>query len=159
MKVQPFENVKNQIGYCGIWCGSCVVGNGGLRELTKRYGEIVKNYGLEDWAPRNFDFKEFLKGIASIQAVPHCQGCLKGGGRTNCEMRACASNKKIGDCSECDEPKACKNNEILQHMRTGALAAGLFVKTKKTDPQRLVREWTSELKTKWPSCILFLQDR
>jgi len=91
--------------------------------------------------------------------MPHCQGCLKEGGRTNCELRACASNEKIDDCSECDEPKVCKNKEILKHMRTGALAAGLFVKTKKTDPQRLVRKWVSELKTKWPSYILFPQDR
>jgi len=132
LKVKPFENVKNQIGFCGIWCGSCVVGNGALRELTKRYEEIIKNYGLKDWASKDFDFKEFMKGLASIQAMPLCQGCLRGDGKPNCEIRNCASNKNITDCSQCDQPTACKNSETLQKMRTGASNAGLFVKTEMT---------------------------
>jgi len=154
LKVNPFENVKNQIGFCGIWCGSCVAGNGTLRELTKKYEEIVKRYGLEEWAPKDFDFKEFAKGLASIQAMPLCQGCLKGDGRSNCEMRACASNKKINDCSQCDQPTNCKNLETLQKMRTGALQAGLLVKTEDVDRQGLIEKWISELKSKWPTCIL-----
>jgi len=155
LKVNTFENVKNQIGFCGIWCGSCVVGNGALRELTKRYEEIIKNYGLEGWAPKEFDFKEFAKGLVSIQNMPLCPGCLKGGGRENCEMKACASNKKINDCSECDQPTHCKNPETLRKMRTGALQAGLFVKTKDADRKSLMEKWIYELKSKWPSCILF----
>ena len=155
MKAKPFENVKNQIGFCGIWCGSCVAGNGTLRELTKGYEEIVEKYGLEEWAPKDFDFKEFMKGLASIQAMPSCRGCLKGDGRSNCEMRACASNKNITDCSQCDQPTACKNLETLQKMRTGANRAGLYVKTENVDRQELIEKWTSELKSKWPCCILF----
>ena len=155
MKVKPFENVKNQLGFCGIWCGSCVVGNGALKELTKRYEEIVKKYGLEEWAPKEFDFEEFMKGLASLQAMPLCEGCLKGDGRPNCEIRACASTKNIADCSECDQPMTCKNLETLQKMRTGARRAGLLVKTEKGDRQELVKKWTIELKSKWPHCILF----
>ena len=154
MKVKPFENVKNQIGFCGIWCGSCVVGNGALRELTKRYEEIIKRYGLEEWAPKDFDFQEFMKGLASIQAMPLCLGCLKGDGKPNCEIRICASNKKIADCSECDQPTACKNLEELQKMRIGARRAGLFVKTENVDRQELIEKWTNELKSKWPHFIL-----
>jgi len=60
---ESFEGVRGQIGYCGIWCGSCVVGNGALRELTRRYEELVRAYGLEGWAPGNFDFGEFKKGL------------------------------------------------------------------------------------------------
>ena len=159
LKTESFENVKNQIGFCGIWCGSCVVGNGTLRELTKSYEGVIKKYGLEGWAPKDFDFKEFMKGLASIQAMPLCRGCLKGDGRPNCEMRACASNKNIADCSECDQPKACKNHETLQKMRTGARDAGLFVKTGNVDRQKLIEKWTTELKNKWPHYILFLPDQ
>jgi len=159
LKVKSFENVKNQIGFCGIWCGSCVVGNGALRELTKRYEEIIRNYGLEKWAPKDFDFKEFKKGLASIQAIPLCQGCLKGDGKPNCEIRNCASNKNITDCSQCDQPMACKNSEILQKMRTGARHAGLFVKTENVDRRELVGKWTSELKRKWSHYILFIPDK
>jgi len=153
---EAFDNVKNQIGFCGIWCGSCVVGNGTLRELTKKYTTIIKNYDLEGWAPKDFDFKEFAKGLASIQNVPLCPGCLKGGGRDNCEMKACALNKGITDCSQCAQPEACKNLETLQKMRTGARNAGLSVKTKDVDSQELIKKWTAELKSKWPCCILFL---
>jgi len=159
LRVQSFENVKNQIGYCGIWCGSCVVGNGALRNLTKGYERIVKAYDLEGWALRDFDFREFMKGIASIQAMPLCRGCGKGGGRTDCEMRECASGKGISDCSECDAPKVCRSIHVLKHMRTGALGAGLSVKTKKGDRRKLIRKWTGEVKAKWPSRVLFSQDR
>ena len=47
-KATDFELVKNQIGSCGIWCGSCVVANGTLRELTRRYAQMIEAYGLKD---------------------------------------------------------------------------------------------------------------
>ena len=159
LKAEPFENVKNQIGFCGIWCGSCVVGNGVLKELTKQYEEIVRNYGLGSWAPKDFDFKEFMKGLASIQAMPLCLGCLNGDGRPNCEIRACASKKNIADCSGCDQLMACKNLEPLKKMRTGASRACLLVKTKNVDRQECIEKWTAEIKGKWPHCILFLHDQ
>ena len=127
-------------------------------KLTKKYEEIIKSYGLDEWAPKNFDFKEFKKGLTSIQAIPPCQGCLRGGGRDHCEMRACTSNKNIADCSQCDQPTACKNVEILQRMRTGALKAGLSVKTEDVNRQELIEKWSNEIKRKWPSCALFLND-
>ena len=40
------ENVKDQIGYCGIWCGSCIVGNGALRELTRKYEDSGRRLPL-----------------------------------------------------------------------------------------------------------------
>lgn len=101
METKPFENVRNQIGFCGIWCGSCAVGNGALKELTKKYEEIIKVYGLEELAPKDFDFKEFMKGLTLIQTISLCQGCLKGGGNLDCEIRKCALNRKIAECYEC----------------------------------------------------------
>ena len=155
MKDRPFENVRNQIGFCGIWCGSCVVGNGVLRELTRMYEQIITRYGLEEWAPKDFDFGEFTKGLASIQAMPLCLGCLKGDGKPNCEIRTCALNKNISDCSECDQPMECKNSEMLQTMRTGARQAGLLVKIENVDRQELTEKWTADLKGRWPCCIIF----
>ncbi len=154
-----FELVKNQIGFCGIWCGTCVVGNGTLRELTKRYAEMIEAYGLKEWGPKDFDYQEFSKGLESIQAMPLCPGCLKDGGRDNCEMRTCASSKGIADCSECGKPEGCQHTELLQKMRSGALGAGLFVKTEKKDSQKLIKQWTAELKGKWPCSILFMEEQ
>jgi hypothetical protein len=65
-----YDRVKNQIGYCGIWCGSCVVGNGTLQRLSAGYQDVIKNYDLENWAPGTFDFKEFLKGLEAIKGRP-----------------------------------------------------------------------------------------
>ena len=158
MKAESFENVKDQIGFCGTWCGSCVAGNGVLRELTRRYEDLIERYDLKEWGPKEFDFKEFMKGLRSIQKMPLCQGCLKGDGKPGCEIRICASNKKIDDCSECDQPSACRNSEALQKMQTGTRDAGLLVKTEDVDRRKLIRKWTAELKGKWPYSILFMPE-
>lgn len=151
MDSKPFENVKNQIGRCGIWCGSCIVGNGTLKELTKRYEHIIGGYGVDEWGAKDFDGKEFMKGLASIQTLSICQGCLKGGGNEVCKIRSCASNRKVSDCMECNDIKTCKNLEALQKVRTGALRVGMLAKTDndKAHQQQLIKKWIAELKSKW----------
>jgi flavodoxin len=136
------------------------VGNGTLKESTKKYEHIIDGYGVDKWGAKDFDGKEFMKGLASIQALPICQGCLKGGGNEECKIRPCASNKKISDCIECNERSSCKNFEALQKVRTGALHVGMLVKTDddKARQQQLIKKWTAELKKKWPSYILFLRE-
>jgi hypothetical protein len=70
-------------------------------------------------------------------------------------MRACAVSRGLTDCNDCDQPEACGNRESIERMRTGALSAGLMVKTGKGDGRELIEAWTEELKGKWPSSILF----
>ena len=154
-RLEAFENVRAQIGACGIWCGSCVQGNGTLRELTRRFEELTEDYGLREWAPRNFDYEEFSRGLASIQGMTLCPGCAKGGGREGCEIRACASRKGLDDCGLCPESARCEHVEILETMRSGALAAGLVVKAGEADGEELVEQWTASLTQRWPYCILF----
>jgi hypothetical protein len=157
-RTNAFENVKEQIGYCGIWCGSCVVGNATLTELTKRYRKLLDVYGVLEWGPKDFDSQAFLKGLESIQGIPVCVGCLKGGGRDNCEMRTCALSKGLDECSKCDAVTTCEHTAILEHMRSGAVAAGLMVKTADVDKKQLIDTWTAELKSRLPCCILFMDD-
>ena len=157
-KTAAYNRVKDQIGYCGIWCGSCVVGNGSLQQLTTGYEDIIKNYDLENWAPGTFDFKEFLKGLATIKAIPLCVGCRKGGGWEACPMRGCVAKKGIADCAECDDQAVCPHSASLEKMRKGSLRAGLFVKTRRGKQKEFIARWAKKLKTRWPSCILFLKD-
>jgi len=157
-KTDSYDRVKNQIGYCGIWCGSCVVGNGTLRRLSAAYKNIIRNYGLESWAPKTFDLKEFLKGLEAIQAIPSCVGCQKGGGWEACPMRGCVIKKRITDCAECGVQASCPHSASLRKMRNGSIKAGLFVKTGKGDQKKLVADWTKKLKTRWPSGILFMDE-
>jgi len=155
LKAEVFDNVRDQIGCCGIWCGSCVVGNGALKELSKRYESVVGKYGLEQWASKDFDFKEFKKGLTSIQAVSSCPGCIKGCGKIGYEIRGCALRKKMKDCCRCGEFMVCKNSEELKKMREGARGANLLVMDRNVDREEFLEKETSELRKRFPSCIQF----
>ncbi|HIJ16317.1 MAG TPA: DUF3795 domain-containing protein [Thermoplasmata archaeon] len=141
-----FENVKDQIGYCGLWCGSCAVGNGTIGELAGRLEKLTKDYGIEEWGPEGIDYMGLHKSLASIHTLPPCPGCLKGGGRTNCEIRACATDKHLGECAECKDSETCKNLEILHHMCSGALGVGMMVKEKKGNRSEFLKKGKAELK-------------
>ncbi len=155
-RAPAFENVKGQIAYCGLWCGSCAVGNGTISELAGRLGKLIKDYGIEEWGPKGVDYKGLHESLASIHAEPPCPGCLRGGGRTNCEIRACATGKHLHECVECNDGEACENLKLLRHMRTGALGVGMIVKEKKGNRSEFLRKGEAELKRKSPSSVLFL---
>lgn len=156
-----FDNVREQIGCCGIWCGSCIVGNGALAELTRRYRRLIELHDLRSWGPKNFDYEQFAKGLTSIQAMAPCNGCLKGGGRDDCEIRSCARAKRLSDCTECGEFSErgdrlqCPNGKLLEHMRSGARGAGLLVRERRTDRASLIPVWIEQLHSRWPQSVLF----
>gem|GEM_PF-2525892 len=127
-----------------------------MKELTKRYEHIIGGYGVDKWGAKGFDSKEFMKGLTSIQTLPVCRGCLKGGGNDECKIRPCASSRKISDCNECNELGTCKNLEALQRVRTGALRVGMLIKTDKdkVDQKQLIKKWTAEIKNKFPNCVI-----
>lgn len=152
----PFENVKPQIGHCGLWCGSCIVGNGALRALTERYEHLIKGYGVAEWGAQEFDGPEFLKGLASIRALPVCHGCRNGDGNDECAIRPCASKRNVTDCPQCTARQTCPNRAALQNVRAGALRGGMKVTTGEETATRrqLIEQWTAEMRRKFPGCIL-----
>jgi hypothetical protein len=95
-----------------------------------------------------------MKGLASIQKLPICLGCLKGGGNDECKIRPCASKKKMPDCSECNESTICKNLEALQKVRTGALGVGMLIKTDRGGQAKLKEKWTNEIRNKFPCSVI-----
>jgi len=148
-----YEAVKDQLGYCGIWCGSCPGGNGAVVKLTRLYEEQVKKNNLEQWGPKNFDFKEFMKGLSSIQKISLCPGCLKGGGNPGCGVRECSKGKGYDHCGECGEIDACGRFGELEKWNPKIKA-----EVKKLRGKRLAElegKWGEELANKWPHCILF----
>ena len=68
-------------------------------------------------------------------------------------------NRKIPGCNECNEPKTCKNLDILKKVRTGALQVGMLIKTDKNKEKRqqLIKKWTTEIKNKYPTCFIDIQ--
>jgi hypothetical protein len=153
MGVEPVENVRNQIGFCGIWCGSCSAGNGSIMELARRFEKIATNYKLEKWVPKDFDFNEFMKGLASMQSMPLCLGCRKGGGNPNCTVRICALQKGVNDCSQCNQLIECRQFEHLEQEKPKIKQD--LLKIKNTDRKELIEKWTEEIKTKWPHCLVY----
>lgn len=158
-RLEDFDRVKSQIGCCGIWCGSCVLGNGALGELTTKYEKKLAAYGLKEWTPDGFDHAGFSRSLDEIRRSGTCQGCRKGGGRENCEIRVCMSERALSDCTDCTDRSKCGPRELLEKMRSGARAAGLFVKDDTDDRDEILAKWIAEIPRTWPSSILFMEDR
>lgn len=74
MDLKDFENVRHQIGCCGAWCGSCVVGNGVLKQLTKKYQEMTDAYGLREWGPLQPSRGPWLYAVGSACSRYSIQG-------------------------------------------------------------------------------------
>lgn len=153
LESEPLQNVRNQIGFCGIWCGSCAAGNGAIIELAKRFGEIVEKHQLEMWVPKNFDFKEFVKGLAGVQAMPLCPGCRKGGGPPTCSVRMCALEKGVSDCSQCDQLMGCNKFEGLE--KTNPTIKEGLMEIRNANQNQLIAKWTGEIEAKWPHCLVY----
>ena len=143
------DNVFDQMGFCGIWCGGCAVGTSALMELAGRYRELCESHGLGHWGAAEFDYAEFLKGLDSISRLPGCRGCLQGGGRPDCEMRACATERGLRACSFCPDAGGCQHASALEHMRSGAKGAGLLVAERSEEHDIPAERRTGELRSLW----------
>ena len=158
MNRQAFDNVRGQVGVCGIWCGSCAVGNGALREVTHRYRDALDGYGVEGWAPPELDYEALSDSLSVVAESASCLGCRRGGGPANCEMRTCAEERNLQECSACKE-EDCPHDELLASMRRGADDAGLLVKTATGGTDTWLRTCTRQLKDQFPGCVLFLEKK
>jgi hypothetical protein len=152
MSPSAFNNVENQIGFCGIWCGSCPGGNGSVIELTRKYEKALRNNNLEIWAPKGFDTVGFMKALTSLQNTQLCRGCLKGGGDASCSIRACAEQKKIHSCAECGLLPNCVNFESLEKAYPSIRSD--LLKIKGANQRFLVKRWKLTLKRSFPNCLL-----
>lgn len=154
MEQEGFTNVKNQIGYCGIWCGGCIGGNGVVQELARKFEQIVvqSKEGLEMYGPKEFNFDVFMKGLTWIQEMKLCPGCKKGGGNSTCAIRICSSKRNMENCSKCKELISCRNFEELQKYNPKIRED--LAKIKNVSQDDAITKWTDGLKTKWPHCVL-----
>jgi len=156
---EAYENVKDQVGGCGIWCGSCAVGNGAIRELARRLSEVLGAHGASEWVPPETDYATFSRDLDTIVDVAECAGCRRGGGRDDCALRACSVERRHATCAACPDLGACASSELLGHMRDGARRAGLRVVDPDEDPKAVLGTWQRELPRTWPGLILFLDEQ
>ena len=153
--LHAYENVKGQIGGCGIWCGSCALGNGSLLALTDCLRDTLDGHGFEHWAPDGMDYPDFVRGLAAVRGVASCTGCRKGGGRDDCALRVCSEAKGLTSCADCTDLRACSHQELLDQMRAGARAAGLRVLDPSDDIERTLSDWQAWLPTSRPAALIF----
>jgi hypothetical protein len=159
MDREALDSVFDQVGYCGIWCGSCAVGTGALMGMAREFRDLAESHGLGHWGADGFDYAGFVKGLDAIAALPVCRGCLAGGGRNDCELRTCASGRGLSGCAACRDRVACPNDEILSHMRTGAARAGLFVAERPEDHELSEEARREKLGSVWWWRALFAGGR
>ena len=155
---EVYENVKQQIGYCGLWCGSCAVGNGTISRLGKELKQMVTGYGVTSWGPKDINYDDLITALSTLESKVSCKGCRKGGGNDSCKMRGCAQKKKVADCFQCQDRVACEHKEELEHLREEAAKVKMLLKTEDSDNQPLIEQWQNELKMSAQGCILFSQN-
>ena len=149
MDSKQHRRVRGQIGTCGIWCGSCVVGSGALMAVAGRLRTMVESHGLEAWGAEGFDYGAFTRALACVSDLEPCPGCRAGGGQEDCPMRACARDRGVSACPACFEFGGCANHGALKTMRDGAEAAGLTVAKTVDDLLRIHREADADLGRRW----------
>ena len=118
MQEEAFNTVKDQVGPCGITCGTCVLGNGTIAETAEKTKSYIAGYGIKEWAPlvssgAEIDWAETEKTLEWMTKYANCQGCEKGGGPPDCTIRSCANEKGIQLCSRCSELDGCKKFDWL----------------------------------------------
>ena len=111
-------DVKNQVGPCGITCGSCDLGNGTAAETAKKTIELINSIGIKEWAPvtpggAELDWEATEKTLGWMTKYAYCAGCERGGGPPDCAIRACAKEKGYGLCNECGGLAGCTKFDWL----------------------------------------------
>ena len=153
MDRSSFENVKGQVGHCGLWCGSCVVGNGLLAEMTSQYERVACGHGVQEWVLKEKG-KDFVEALETIKKVPICPGCLKGGGDDTCRMRECTKQRGLVHCDECDAGYKCPHVRIIEHMREGGKGAGMLVAASSEERSRLLNGECMSYYEEYPGMLL-----
>ena len=111
-------DIKNQVGPCGVPCGTCDLGNGSLANSSKKTFELINSLGIKDWSPMvpggaELDWAATEKTLDWMTKYAYCAGCEGGGGDPNCAIRICANEKGFELCSECNEIEECTKLDKL----------------------------------------------
>jgi hypothetical protein len=108
---QPF-NVKNQVGPCGITCGTCFLGDGIMAKTMAEADKYINMSGIKEWAPMvpggaEINWKAAQNALSWMQKYAYCAGCEQGGGPPDCTIRTCATGKGYALCNMCGELDSC----------------------------------------------------
>ncbi len=104
------NKAKKLIGYCGSFCGTCMLKGRIYEDVAKDFWEMLKASDHPNWVPKfekiDFNFDDFMKGLeyfSNADSGPYCQAPCKEGGGAPCKCRPCAKERGIEICYECKD--------------------------------------------------------
>jgi len=150
MLKEAFDQVKDQMGPCGIACATCDLGNGTVAETAAKLGQYLGMYSVREWAPMlpggsDIDFDQLDKNLGWVKTYTRCFGCDRGGGPPDCAIKACAGDRGHEICSQCPDLEGCTKFDWL-----GDYANQLKEKLKAAEgktKQELISEAVSDIET------------
>jgi len=145
-------DVKDQVAYCGVTCGTCGQGSGAAADTAKLVLELINEIEVKDWAHRapggaELDWVSTEKALDWMTKYTGCQGCMYGGGTPNCAIRACAREKSFSFCNECNELDTCTKYDFLGKEKAVSLKQKL-VENKGKSREQIVSEAFSKIGSK-----------
>ncbi len=112
---------------CGLYCGACTLYIGSTED-TGRLNQLARLFGSTPDELR-------CHGCRSARLGLHCRGC---------EFRACARERKISFCSECDEYPCAKLVEFERQRPHRAELWNDLDRVKEVGVHRWIREKEAE---------------
>ena len=102
------SSIENQVGPCGITCGTCFLGNGTMAKTMGEASHYINMSGIKEWSPQvpggtDINWDETEKALDWMQKYAYCAGCEAGGGPPDCAIRVCASERGYELCSQCND--------------------------------------------------------
>lgn len=101
----PDANPVDLAAYCGLYCGACDIYQKRISQAGNDLKKVLDAYDFNEIAnqvPGFEDYEAFYKVLNTIITFfGQCQGCQKGGGPPQCEIRNCCREKGYQTCAEC----------------------------------------------------------
>jgi len=134
MSLRSFNNDKNLVGVCGLYCGGC----DNYLAFTKEGKHLLKS---EKYLEKNLTKLE-CEGCNSTRQSEHC---------FKCKMRLCAKEKNILHCRKCNEYPCEKLKEFKNEAKTwaGAVHRKYIFKNLEEITRIGETEWLKRMGDKW----------
>ncbi len=122
---------ENQdVAYCGLYCGDCVIRKGELASVAGRLLASIQTVEFDKMArglPEIFpevcaDLKDYpvcMRVLKAMMFLDCTQVCRAGGGSTHCAIRACCRTKGYDGCWQCDGFETCQTLAWLEPVHCG----------------------------------------
>jgi hypothetical protein len=91
------------VTYCGLYCDLCAQ-RARVPDQAATLRGTLSNEGVEYWGPSIPGFRPFWDFLSRLCTRDNaCPGCRQGGGPPECRIRACARERGIEVCPNCED--------------------------------------------------------